>query len=183
MARVALTSRPAGCVVVLGARASRLRRELAGLPVETVINLHWRRGLATSLAAGLSALPANARAALLLLADQASIGPAELELLIAAWRRQPRAIVAASAAGVLGPPAILPRRLFREARRLQGDSGARELLRDPARGVIAFELPQAAGDIDRPADAAGLSRARASARTPRSARSSRGRRPRSSGAT
>jgi CTP:molybdopterin cytidylyltransferase MocA len=183
MTRVALASRPAGCVVVLGARASRLRRELAGLPVETVINHRWRQGLATSLAAGIAALPASARAALVLLADQAWVGPADLELLAAAWRRQPRAIVAASAAGVLGPPAILPRRLFREARRLHGDRGAGHLLRDPARGVIGFEMPQAAIDVDRPADAAGLSRARASARKPRSARSSRARRPRSSGAT
>jgi molybdenum cofactor cytidylyltransferase len=183
MTRVALASRPAGCVVVLGARASRLRRELAGLPVATVVNRRWRLGISSSLATGVAALPRGAHAALLLLADQPAIGPAELELLAAAWRRQPRAIVAASATGVLGPPAILPRRLFREVRRLHGDRGARDLLRDPARGVIAFEMPQAARDVDRPAHAAGLSRARASARKPQSARSCRARRPRSSGAT
>jgi CTP:molybdopterin cytidylyltransferase MocA len=183
MARVALATRPAGCVVVLGARASRMRCELAGLSVETVVNRRWRQGISTSLAAGIAALPASARAALLLLADQAAIGPAELELLAAAWRRRPQAVVAASAAGVLGPPAILPRRLFREVRRLRGDRGARDLLRDPAHGVIAFEIPQAAGDIDRPADAAVLMRPRASARKPQSPRSCRARRPRSSGAT
>jgi molybdenum cofactor cytidylyltransferase len=183
MARVALASDPAGCVVVLGARAARLRPELAGLPVEVVLNRRWRAGLSSSLAAGLGALPAGARAGLVLLADQARLGPADLALLTAAWRRRPRAIVATLACGVLGPPAVLPRRVFGAVKFLRGDRGARDLLRDPAQDVVAIELPQAAFDVDRRADAERLRRARAPRRLPRSARSSRARRPRSSGAT
>lgn len=153
-ARAALGCRPAGCVVVLGAHAPRLRRELQGLPVEVVVNRRWRTGLSGSLRTGIGALPQGARAALVLLADQAAIGPAELELLIAAWRRSPRAIVAARAGEVRGPPAILPRATFGALRRLRGDTGAKRLLADPGRRVVEVEIPGAARDVDRPADLA-----------------------------
>lgn len=156
MAGIALATRPAGCVVVLGARADRLRRELAGLDVRVVVNPRWREGLSRSLAAGVAALPPDARAALVLLADQAAIGPGDLELLRACWRRVPRRIVAACTSDRLGPPAILPRAVFPALRLLRGDAGARELLRDPGRRAIGIELPAAAIDIDRRSDLAGV---------------------------
>jgi molybdenum cofactor cytidylyltransferase len=183
MARVALGCPAAGCVVVLGARASRLARELDGLPLSIAVNPRWRRGQSTSIAAGVRKLPADARAALVVLADQAALGPADLALLAAAWRRAPRTMVACRADGVLGPPAVFPKRMFAALLRLRGDGGARALLRDPARRVVGIELPRAAADVDRPADAQKVSRSRAPARKPRSLRSSSGRRPRSSGAT
>ena len=151
-ARAALGCGAGGCIVVLGASAIRLERELRGLPVTVAVNRDWRRGLSSSLRAGLAVLPAAAPAALVALADQAALGPADLHRLIAAWRRQPRAIVAARAGDVLGPPAIFPRRIFRELRRLRGDAGARTLLQDPARSVIEIGIANAAYDIDRPGD-------------------------------
>jgi molybdenum cofactor cytidylyltransferase len=168
-ARVALASGPAGCVIVLGARSARMRVELSGIPARIVVNRKWRQGLAGSLAAGIAALPRSARAALILLADQVAVGPADLALLAAASQSRPRAIIATRADGVLGPPAVLPRSQFRAVRRLRGDTGARELLRDPRRTVIAVELPHAAFDVDRPADMSRIRRPRARARTPRSA--------------
>ena len=183
MARVAVESRPAGCFVVLGASATRLKRELRDLPITIVVNRQWRQGLSGSIRTGIAALPSTARAALVLLVDQGAIGPADLELLAAAWRKAPRSIVAARADGVLGPPAILPRHLFTALRRLRGDQGARDLLRDPSRRVIGFDLPGAAADVDRPADLARLKLAPVRRRPPKSARSSRARRPTSSGTT
>lgn len=164
-ARVALACGPAGCVVVLGARAPRLRRELAGLGVRVVVNLRWREGLSRSLAAGVAALPAEARGVLVLLADQVALGPAELEVLFSCWRHAPRRIVATRVGDTLGPPAILPRSTFPSLKRLRGDRGARDLLRDPGRRVVGVELPGAALDVDRPSDLAALRRIRPPGRT------------------
>jgi molybdenum cofactor cytidylyltransferase len=147
-ARVALGVGPSGCVVVLGANAARLEQELCGLPVRVVVNRSWRSGLASSLRAGVAALPRSARGALILLADQVAIGPADLELLIAAWRASPRSIVTANADGARGPPAIFPRVSFREFRSLHGDAGARNLLRSAQQIVIDMAMPRAAVDVD-----------------------------------
>ena len=121
-ARVALGCRSAGCTVVLGARAIRLERELKGLAVDIVVNRAWRTGLSSSLRAGIAALPVSTPGVLVLLADQVSVGPADLELLMAAWQRDPRTIVAARAGAVVGPPVILPRSTFRAVRRMRGDA-------------------------------------------------------------
>jgi molybdenum cofactor cytidylyltransferase len=153
-ARVALGCRSAGCTVVLGASAIRLERELRGLAVDIVVNRAWRTGLSSSLRAGIAVLPAAVPGALVLLADQVSVGPADLELLIAAWQRDPRAIVAARAGEVLGPPVILPRSAFRAVRRLRGDAGAKALLSDPHRTVVEIGITAAGFDVDTPADLA-----------------------------
>jgi molybdenum cofactor cytidylyltransferase len=140
------------CIVVLGARASRLA---AALPFPTpvvVVNRRWREGMSTSLAAGLARLPRSARGALVLLADQYALTPQHLERLVARWRRNPGAIVAAQANGILGPPVLLPRSSFGAARRLRGDAGARSLLRSGHHAVRAVPLPLAAEDLDEPAD-------------------------------
>jgi molybdenum cofactor cytidylyltransferase len=137
-ARRAISISGARSIVVLGADASLLSAELAGLPVCIVVNRRWREGMAGSLQAGIGALPTSARAALVTLADQYAIGTSELWQLARVWARNPRVAAAASAAGGPGAPAILPR----------SDRGARNLLRDPDRLVTVVDLPAGALDLD-----------------------------------
>jgi molybdenum cofactor cytidylyltransferase len=56
-------------VVVIGAEAEAMRRELAGLPGIVVENPRYAEGQSTSLRAGLAALPADAAAVVTLLVD------------------------------------------------------------------------------------------------------------------
>jgi CTP:molybdopterin cytidylyltransferase MocA len=144
-------------IVVVGAHALRLRGVLrrTGAPSIVVHNSGWSTGLAGSLQAGLSALPAAAQAALICLSDQPNVDTAALCRLIAAWRRRPRALAAARYAGRVGVPAILPRRTWRSIAALRGDEGARALLRGQSNLTIV-EIPEAAFDVDTPADAARL---------------------------
>jgi molybdenum cofactor cytidylyltransferase len=140
------------CLVVLGADASRLRAELAGLDVAVVVNRTWRDGMAGSLRAGVDALPASAAAALVMLADQYAVGAHDLDRLARCWSRRPRRAAAAIIDGAPGAPAILPRRYFGPIRRLRGDQGARRLLREAGAGVTGVEMPAAARDLDAPGD-------------------------------
>ncbi|HEY3518768.1 MAG TPA: NTP transferase domain-containing protein, partial [Gammaproteobacteria bacterium] len=114
----------------------------------------WKRGMATSLLAGLAAVPRRAQAALVLLVDQPRVDAAALHRLVSAWRRRPGVPAAARYAGRAGVPAVLPRRHWREVRALRGDEGARALLRD--RRVTVVEMPEAALDVDTPEDLLGL---------------------------
>lgn len=145
-------------VVVLGANAARLVGELAGLPVCVVRNRRWREGMSTSIAAGIGALPRSARGAVILLADQFAVGPAELDSLVAAWRRSPQLPAAAWFGGRAGPPALFPRRWFAELRGLRGDLGARALLRGAGEALTRVDMPAAAFDLDHPADRRALAR-------------------------
>jgi molybdenum cofactor cytidylyltransferase len=150
-ARAALPDSP--LVVVLGAHPLRLRLVVrrAAPGAIAVRNPRWADGLASSLQTGLAATPPKTRAILVLLADQPHVGAAALRRLLAAWRRRPGVAAAAAYLGRAGVPAILPRRTWPALRALRGDSGARALLRDSAT-LTLIDMPEAALDIDTPAD-------------------------------
>ena len=145
-ARGALPRAP--LIVVLGPEALRLalvvRRTQSR--ARLVANADWQQGMATSLRAGLAAVPRRARAALVLLVDQPRVGAAALHRLLVAWRRHPGVPAAARYAGRAGVPAVLPRRQWRAVRALRGDEGARSLLRDAK--VTLVDMPEAAFDVD-----------------------------------
>lgn len=147
----------AALIVVLGADALRLRallrrRDRAAQPV---LNSGWTTGLAGSLARGLHALGSDVDAALVLLADQPNVDAAALRRLLAAWRRRPSHPAAARYLGHAGVPAILPRRSWRALRALDGDAGARAVLRGTPT-VTLVDMPEAELDVDTPEDAARL---------------------------
>jgi molybdenum cofactor cytidylyltransferase len=150
-ARGALPAAP--LIVVVGANAARLRAVVmrAHRPVRIVTNAHWAGGMASSLQAGIAAVPRSARAALVLVVDQPHLGTAGLARLLRAWRRRPGLPAAARYDGRAGVPAVLPRRQWRKVRGLQGDQGARALLRGSDR-LTLVDIPEASFDVDTLAD-------------------------------
>lgn len=141
----------AGVIVVTGAHADAVTSALAGLAVERVHNDNWDAGMGGSIACGIAHVmrtAPRATATIVALADQPTIGPAQLRKLIDASRRAPDRIVAAKFADVLGPPCLFPRRYFEDLAALSGMQGARKLLDRHAQDVIAVPMPEAAVDID-----------------------------------
>jgi CTP:molybdopterin cytidylyltransferase MocA len=151
-------------VVVLGDRALRLRgviRRTVPAPI-VVTNARWADGLATSLKAGIAAVPPGTRAILVALVDQPNVDAHALRRLLRAWRRKPGTPAAARYDGRAGVPAVLPRSSWRAARALTGDSGARGLLRAAGASLTLVDMPEAELDVDTAADLEHLSRRRAS---------------------
>ncbi|MGA8277708.1 MAG: nucleotidyltransferase family protein [Rhodanobacteraceae bacterium] len=155
-ARLALVTAPAECVVVLGADAERMIGVLDDLPVRPVRCVDHESGMAASLRAGLHALSSDCAAALVLLTDQPALDDVHLVTLCERWRAEPLRAVASGYAGVVGVPALLPRHWFAAAMCIEGDRGARDLLRDRANEVSVIAAPGLASDIDRPQDLCGL---------------------------
>ena len=149
-------------VVVLGAGHLRLRGLLSrrrAVDVVTVYNARWREGLAGSVGAGLERLARSSIAGVLILpVDQAALEARDLARLVSCWRRAPSRPAAAHYAGRAGVPAIFPRRWFARLAGLEGDIGARRLLRG-GDGISLVAMPRAAFDVDTPADAARLAAA------------------------
>jgi CTP:molybdopterin cytidylyltransferase MocA len=105
-----------GIVVVLGAH------EL-GVSAQTVHCPDWERGPGASLRCGLQALPAEAEAAVVVLGDGPNLNPAAIDRVIAAWRTDQAAIVAATYGGVRLHPVLLARSAWNGI----PDEGARTL--------------------------------------------------------
>jgi CTP:molybdopterin cytidylyltransferase MocA len=145
-------------VVVLGANEAMIASALSGLAsVTTVVNREWDKGLASSLATGLSALLEDAPcdAVLVTLADQPLVDAAALRRLIAAFDGE-RRIVASAYANTIGVPAIFAREHVDDLMRITGDMGAGRWLRSRPNEVTCIPLGVAALDIDTPSEATRL---------------------------
>jgi molybdenum cofactor cytidylyltransferase len=145
-------------VVVLGANAATIAPALAGLTsVAIAINPDWARGLASSLAVGLSAFLADdsCEAVLVTLADQPLVDGSSLRRLIAPFDDEHR-IVASAYDDTIGVPALFAREHLDDLMHLIGDRGAGSWLRARQDEVTRVPLYSAAFDIDRPSDVARL---------------------------
>ncbi len=148
-----------GVIVVVGAEPLRLRTVLRHHCGDLVVvnNPRWREGLATSLRAGIRAVPGSAAGVLVMVVDQARLEAADIARLADRWRRRPSRPAAAWYQGRAGVPAIIPRRWFGSLTSLEGDVGARQLLRR-LNDLSLVAMPEAGFDVDTPADVAALRR-------------------------
>ena len=163
-ARAALRAGTEPVVVVLGAGEAAVRAALSGRPVVIEANPRWADGMGTSVAAGVRALLARApavRGVLVTLVDQPLVGGAELRGLVDAWARAeaqagergtPATIAAAAYAGTVGVPAVFGRAHLDALCALPAAAGAARLLRGAGASVCPVSMPEAAVDVDTPAD-------------------------------
>ena len=152
VAEIALASRAAPTFVVTGQAADRVAAALDGLAVTLVHNADYPSGMASSVKAGIAALPAEIDGALILLADMPLVAVATLDALIAAYagaEPKPDAVVPVHE-GHAGNPALLGRALLADVARLEGDAGARKLFSAPGCRVLPCPVddPGIAIDID-----------------------------------
>lgn len=127
---------------------------LQGLDLRCVTAPDAALGMASSLTAGLAALPWNAPA-LVLLADLPEITTHDLCAVLAAHQAAPDAILRGTASdGTPGHPVLFPAWVRPELASLTGDQGARTLLRTHAARVQPVPLParHATTDLDTPED-------------------------------
>lgn len=154
-ARLAAASGAATTVVVLGARADRLRASLGGLPVRIALNPDWEQGLSSSLSAAAGALGDFAGAVLVLACDQPALEAAHLSALVSGAARSAAACAATEHGNALGIPALISPTLWRRHAVLRGDRGFGASLAQQAPGAVwrlrAAELQH---DLDTPADLA-----------------------------
>lgn len=144
----ALRSRLADVTVVISPEMLETVRSAATNSVHVVVNEHARRGQSSSLRLGIKAVPCESRAAIVLMVDQPLVTPAILDKLVETWEEtQPLAVVPMYA-GIRGTPALLSRSLFAQISELEGDIGAREILRRNADCVAKVEV----GHLGRPLD-------------------------------
>lgn len=125
----ALASRLGEVVLVLGHAAGEIAAAVGERGQRTVVNADYGRGQSTSMRAGLAALAPGAEAALFLLGDQPRVGPAIIDALVAAFEETRGPIVVPLYGGEPGTPVLIARALFPELLAVEGDQGARGVVR------------------------------------------------------
>ena len=146
-------AREGGADGVYAVYAEEVVRAAFGEGVTPVFNPEAGRGQATSVGAGLRALPERAAAAIVLLGDQPLVRATTVRTLLRAWRSPGAApAVAASYGGGWLPPVVLDRQLWPAAMALRGDEGARAIFREHPELVEAIPVPGGPEDADTPED-------------------------------
>ena len=125
-------------LVVLGAFAELIREQSKLDGVHEVLNLNWQEGMASSIRAGVDALP-DLDGVLLMVCDMPAVTSAHLRALSDSGD-----VKASSYAGRRGVPAYLPKTTFAALKSLRGDRGARAILKDAA----SVLLPNGELDVD-----------------------------------
>lgn len=138
--------------VVLGTDQNDRRAALDGLDVD-IVEAHDTDGMAASIRAGVNAL--KNKAIMIVLADMPEITASDLHLLLGLHGQGLSPIVqAASADGTPGQPVVFAAKYLKLLAKLQGDEGAKSILKAHARDVARVPLKdqRATIDLDTPED-------------------------------
>ena len=140
-------------IVVTGAAADSVESAVEGLPVIIARNPHWQDGQASSIQAGIAAVPTAAGAAMFLLSDQPQVTPQVI-----------RALGEAHAAGLppivvpmirderRGTPVLFDRSTFADLLALRGDVGGRGIFSKHRVHYLPWHDGRLLLDVDTPED-------------------------------
>ena len=138
-------------IVVLGAKADIMRKELNENEVHIVINSEWEEGMASSIRSGINTLleiSASAEAAILMPCDQPYVSASLLNELISKQEETGKRIIACDYGEALGPPSLFHRDLFSELLMLEGDAGAKKIVQNHGDDVATVLFTKGSVDID-----------------------------------
>ena len=131
-----LASRLDAVSVVVGHQAEDVQGALTSLDVRIVFNPAYESGQASSLVAGIDAVPDGADAVVVALGDQPFIEPQVIDGLIDARRSHRASIAMARYGEERGHPVLFGHELFSELHDITGDQGGREVIRRHGAEVV-----------------------------------------------
>jgi molybdenum cofactor cytidylyltransferase len=144
-------------IVVLGHEAKRSERELSGLACRAILNPDHGSGQHTSFRTGIAAVPEEASAAVILLADMPHVTAEMISALVSRYRETAAPLVISEYAGVHAPPTLYDRSLFFEILGMTGDGCGRQIVPRHLDEAEAVAWPaDRLADLDSPDDVARL---------------------------
>ncbi|MGZ5221080.1 MAG: nucleotidyltransferase family protein [Chitinophagaceae bacterium] len=142
-------------IVVLGANAALLEKEIDEKKVHIVVNKEWQEGMASSIRCGLNTLlhiAPSSGAAILMVCDQPFVSASLLNELISQQKNTGKLIVASQYQNTVGPPTLFDKTIFPELMALQGDAGARKIVERHSNDTTTVLFTAGNIDIDTEAD-------------------------------
>ena len=138
-------------IVVLGANATQLEKELDEKKVHIVENNEWKEGMASSIRCGVETLQHIAPSAdgvILMVCDQPHVSSSLLNELITLQKKTARPVITSQYKDAVGPPALFHRSVFPELLELNGDAGARKIVEKYKDKLATVSFEKGTIDID-----------------------------------
>ncbi|WP_298301214.1 nucleotidyltransferase family protein [Hydrotalea sp.] len=123
--------------------------------VKLVYNEKWPTGMASSIQAGVQWIlqqPIPVSQLFLLVSDQPYLNAQLLQDMLQLQQQTKKGMIAATYEGIAGTPVLFSQAYFIELLKLQGDKGARSLLKQYREDVATISFPMGKFDIDTPED-------------------------------
>lgn len=143
-------------IVVLGANSQLTSNEIPGdSNIYKIINDNWNKGISSSICCGLNALQQiapSSEGAIFTVCDQPFITASFLNKLITVQKETGKPIVASSYENTVGTPVLFHKTFFPELLALQGDAGAKTIIRQHTGSYVTVPFPKGEIDIDTGAD-------------------------------
>lgn len=136
-------------IVVTGSQAEEIEKALKDMSITIEHNPNWENGQSTSLKAGMKAVPADAFAVCIMLADQPMVSIKTLEALKRIQLSNPDKLIAPEYHGKRGNPVLIPSAFFQELiESSSGDEGGRALFKTKEVILVPVTDPAVIRDID-----------------------------------
>jgi molybdenum cofactor cytidylyltransferase len=141
-------------VVVLGAEAADVRKNVRFQREKVVINPGYKGGMSSSLRLGLGEVEREAEAVIIALGDQPFVSAETINLLVDAHRASKAPVVVPVYHGARGNPVLFDRTVFSQIKEVRGDVGAKSVVARNRDRVLQVDVEDGGvlWDIDTPSD-------------------------------
>jgi molybdenum cofactor cytidylyltransferase len=138
-------------IVITGANADEIEKEIKQTNVQVIRNENWKEGMASSIVAGVKkaiSLNNDIEKIIIAVSDQPFISSALFKQLYQTQIENVQHIVACSYADTIGTPTLFTQKYFDALMSLKGEEGAKNILKANNNDVATLDFPQGAIDID-----------------------------------
>lgn len=138
-------------IVVLGANQEKILPNIVRYPVDTIYNEEWERGLGNSIAYGVHHITEETQAdgVLVVLGDQPLVTSSYLKEMLSFFDKKKGQIIATQYQNdKIGVPVLFDAIYFEELSRIDGDKGAKSILKKYKEHIKLLDGSHLVADID-----------------------------------
>ena len=136
-------------ICVTGYQSDLIKKSIMDLGVTILYNEKWSEGMGSGISAGMrQVLPSQVDAVILSVSDQPHVSSDLFGRMLALKDQTGKGIVASSYAGTLGTPVLFDRKYFEQLVSLNGNQGAKNIVKSNMSDVLPLEFEKGSVDID-----------------------------------
>jgi len=136
-------------ICVTGYQSDQISKALTGMNVTTVYNELWSEGMGTGISAGIKQLLlSDVDSVILAVSDQPYVSSGLFAKMLTLKDKSGKKIIASSYAGTLGTPVLFDKEYFNQLKSLDGNQGAKNIVKLNKSDVCPVEFEKGRIDID-----------------------------------